>query len=93
MLSKASAIFSIAIVRKSIHSSEILESEKYLKAANVTRWNSQLPMICFIFRVPEEEIELLKTHQLTAYDCKVLEDLDEILTPFETATQCTQGIG
>ena len=31
------------------------------------------------------------SHKLTQYDRKVLQDLDEILTPFETATQCIQG--
>ena len=33
----------------------------------------------------------LDIHQLTTYDPKLLEDLIEILTPFETATQCIQG--
>ena len=70
VLSKASAI--VSHVRTSIHSSEILESEKCLKAANVTRWNSQLAMIRTILRVTEEKLELLKTHQLTVYDRKVL---------------------
>ena len=78
-------------MRKSIASSEILESEKHLKAANVTRWNSQLKMICSTLRVPEEKLQSLNTHKLTAYDRKILEDLVEILTPFETATQCIQG--
>lgn len=31
------------------------------------------------------------SHKLTQYDRKVLQDLDEILTPFETAMQCIQG--
>lgn len=89
VLSKASGI--VSHVKKSIHSSEILESEKRLKAANVTRWNSQLTMIRSILNIPEEKLESLNTNQLTTYDRKILEDLVEILTPFETATQCIQG--
>ena len=78
-------------MRKSIVSSEILESEKRLKAANVTKWNSQLKMIRSILRIPEEKLQSLDTHKLTAYDRKILEDVVEILTPFETATHCIQG--
>ena len=88
-LNKASSI--VSHVRKSIHSSEILESEKRLKAANGTRWNSQLKMIRSVLRIPKEKLESLDTHILTAYERKILEDLVEILTPFETATHCIQG--
>ena len=35
-------------------------------------------------------IDSLDTHKLTAYDRKILEDLVEILKPFETATHCIQ---
>ena len=89
VLNKASSI--VSHVRKSIVSSEILESEKRLKAANVTRWNSQLKMIRSILRIPEEKLQSLDTHKLTAYDRKILKDVVEILTPFETATHCIQG--
>ena len=89
VLNKTSSI--VSHVRKSIVSSEILESEKCLKAANVTRWNSQLKMIRSILRIPEEKLQSLDTHKLTAYDRKILEDVVEILTPFETATHCIQG--
>ena len=78
VLNKASSI--VSHVRKSIVSSEILESEKRLKAANVTRWNSQLKMIRSILRIPEEKLQSLDTHKLTAYDRKILEDVVEILT-------------
>ena len=42
-------------------------------------------------RIPEEKLQSLDTHKLTAYDHKILEDVVEILTPFETATHCIQG--
>ena len=90
VLGKASAI--VSHVRKSIHAAELLESERSLQTATVTRWNSQLTMIRSILRIPEEKLNSLgTTHELTVYDRKLLEDLVEILTPFETATQYIQG--
>ena len=89
VLSKASGI--VSHVRKSTLSPEILESEKRLKATNVTRWNSQLSTIHSILRIPEEKHESFNTHHLTPYDWKIFEELVQILTPFETATHCIQG--
>lgn len=90
VVSKASAIVSHA--KKSIHATEVLETERALQAARVTRWNSQLSMIRSILRIPEDKLDSLNTfHKLTAYDRKILEDLVEILTPFETATHCIPG--
>ena len=90
VLSKASAI--VSHVRKSIHAAEVLESERALQTATVTRWNSQLVMIRSILRIPEDKLDSLGTaHKLTAYDRKLLEDLIEILMPFESATHCIQG--
>ena len=89
VLSKVSAI--VKHVRKSVNASEILESEKRLQATNATRWNSQLKMVRSVLRVPDEKLISLDTQTLTVYDRKVLEDLVEILTPFETATHCVQG--
>ena len=49
-------------------------------------------MICSILRIPEDKLDSLGTvHKLTAYDRKLLEDLIEILMPFESATHCIQG--
>ncbi len=89
VLNRVSAI--VSHVRKSTLSSEILESEKRLAAANATRWNSQLIMIRSILRLPTDKLESLNTVSLSAYDRTILEDLVEILTPFETATHCIQG--
>ena len=57
---------------------------------DVTRWNSQLKIIRSVLRVPDEKLISLDTQTLV-YDRKVMEDLVEILTPFETATHCVQG--
>ena len=89
VLSKVSTI--VKHVRKSVNASEILEPEKRLQTANVTRWNSQLKMIRSVLRVSDEKLTCLDTQTLTEYDRKILEDLVEILTPFETATHCVQG--
>ena len=90
VLSKASSI--VSHVRTSIHSSEFLETEKRLQAANTTRWNSQLTMIRSLMNIPLEKLSYLKTKQyLTTYDRKILQDLIEILTPFEKATLLIQG--
>ena len=90
VLAKASAI--VAHVRKSIHASEMLEPYRRLQTANATRWNSQLAMVRSILAVPAEKLRELNTpQQLTAYDRRILEDLMEILTPFESATHHVQG--
>ena len=59
-----------------------METEKRLKNATVTRWNSQLSMIRSILRIPQKLNSLDIQHKLTSYDRKILEDLIEILTPF-----------
>ena len=89
VLSKCSTI--VSHVKRSTHATDLLESEKRLKSAMVTRWNSQLQMIRSILRIPEEKLNSLDTSHLTTYKRKILEDIIEILTPFEMATQCVQG--
>ena len=79
-----------AIVRKSIHASDILEGEKWLQAANATRWNSQLRMIRSVLAAPEEKLKQLDVQQLTAYERKLLQELCTVLSPFETATDMVQ---
>ena len=87
---KASSI--VSFVKKSTIAADLLESEKCLRTVNATRWNSQLLMIRSILRIPEEKLNSLDTTvHLSAYECNILEDVVEILTPFETATYCIQG--
>lgn len=67
VLGKVSGI--VAHVKKSVHSSEILESEKRLQTATVTRWNSQLYMIKSILRIPAEKLNSIGTqHTLSQHD-------------------------
>ena len=89
VLSKVSTIVSYA--KRSTTAADLLECEKKLKTANTTRWNSQLQMIRSVLRIPAQTLNALDTTHLSTYDRKILEDLIEILTPFETATHCVQG--
>ena len=51
----------------------------------------ELAMIQSILLGPEETLRSTQ-HQLTAHDRNVLKNLTEILTPFQSATHCIQGI-
>ncbi|CAG2204101.1 unnamed protein product [Mytilus edulis] len=90
VITKASNI--VSFVRKSIIASEILEDYKRLQAANATRWNSQLHMICSVLNVPELELDKIdcKT-KLSSYERKLLSELCTILEPFDKATVLVQG--
>ena len=91
VLSKVSTIVSFS--KKSTLAAKVLEAEKCLKTANATRWNSQLQSIRSVLcmRIPGETLNSLNTTHLSTYDHQILEDIVEILTPFETATQCIYG--
>ena len=90
VISKASSI--VSHVRKSTVSSEILESYRKLQAANATRWNSGLAMIRSLLRIPQDTLDQLDTtHKLSHHDRILLSELCDILSPFEAATDFTQG--
>ena len=89
VLTKAAKI--VSFVRRSIHASEILEGERRLQAKVDTRWNSELRSIQSILRVPEDKLHQVDVVQLTTYERNILEDLVEILSPFQEATDLTQG--
>ena len=74
---------------KSFLLSEFEEDAELLE--DVTRWNSQLKIIRSVLRVPDERLISLDTQTLIVYNRKVMENLVEILTPFETATHFVQG--
>ena len=78
-------------VRKSTVATEILEEEKKLQIANSTRWNSQLRMVKSILAIdPKKLDELQDAPKITLYERNVLNDIIEILTPFEEATDFSQ---
>ena len=81
----------VSHVRRSQSATEILEGERRLQAKNATQWNSELRSIKSILRVSEDKLRLLDTAHLTAHERKILEDLVEILSPFQEATDFTQG--
>lgn len=57
-----------------------------------TRWNSQLTMIKSILKIPSHELDnLCLTTRLSDDDYILLEELVEILSPFETVTDLLQG--
>ena len=90
VLVKAAKI--VTHVRKSIKATEALEGERRLQAKVATRWNSELKSIRSILSVPAEKLQQIDCQQqLTTYDRGILRDLVEILTPFEEATDVTQG--
>lgn len=91
IISKCSKM--VCYVRKSTVATEQLEEEKRIQAANETRWNSQLKMICSILAVPNSKLVELETpHKLTTYEWYVLQELVTILTPFEEATDYAQTV-
>ena len=69
----------------------MLEGEKKLQAKVATRWNSELRSIKSILSIPEDKLLQLDTVRLTTYERNMLQDLVEILTPFQEATDFTQG--
>ena len=89
VLSKRASI--VSYVRKSVNTSEILESERRLQAKVATKWNSELKSIQSLMCVPVEKLQLLDCQQLNSYDSLILNDLIEMLMPFEEATDATQG--
>ena len=81
----------VSFTRRSTVAADTLEGEKRLQADNVTRWNSQLKMIRSVLSIPASklsEVEGIPT--LTAHDRNLLQDILEILTPFEEATDFVQ---
>ena len=89
IIAKAASI--VGSIRKSVHATEILESEKRVQAQNLTRWNSQIIMIRSLLNIPDSKFsELDLSVKLTTYEKKLLKELCEILSPFEEATNLIQ---
>ena len=86
----ASAI--VSHVRKSTVAIEHLEGELKLQAAVPTRWNSQVKMVRSVLAIPSDRLDTIEaTRKLTSVDRDVLQEFVEIMTPFEEATDRTQG--
>ena len=89
VIAKASKLF--ASVRKSTYATELLEGEKRLQTSCETRWNSQLTMIRSVLAISPEKFDKLDCTKLTLYERKTLQEVVDMLTPFESATHFTQG--
>ncbi|KAJ8315996.1 hypothetical protein KUTeg_006010 [Tegillarca granosa] len=90
IVNKASQI--VNHVRKSVNASDLLEDCNRLQAANVTRWNSQLHMLRSVLNVPEDKLNKIDYKvKLSSYERKLLQELCNILEPFEKATLLVQS--
>jgi hypothetical protein len=80
----------VSHIRKSTVATEALENEKALQLANATRWNSQLKMVRSILAIPPSKLDSVEAPLLTPYERNIMQDLVEILAPFEEATDFVQ---
>ena len=79
-------------VRHSSQACALLEKDLKLQMANATRWNSQIRMIKSLFLVSDSNMQMLEYDgKLNVHEINVTKDLLEILTPFKSATDLTQG--
>ena len=78
-------------IRRSTTASDLLEGENRVQAATSTQWNSQLTMIKSLLSISTEKLKQLDVPQLTSHDRMYLNELVEILTPFEQATLSVQN--
>ncbi len=82
----------VAFVHRSTVATGVLDGEKRLQAANATRWNSQVKMIRSVLAVSENKLRQLDTSAtLGIYERNILQDMLEILEPFEEATDHAQA--
>ena len=89
-LSKTSNL--VSHIRRSIYASELLEDEKRVQQSNTTCWNSQLKMVRSVLAIPSEKLDFIDSqYTLNRRDRSTLEDMVEILSPFESATEVLQA--
>ena len=78
-------------MRRSTVAADVLKDETRLQADNTTRWNSQLKMIRSVLAVSDLVLSQLENApKLTTHEKNLLQDIVEILTPFEEATEFVQ---
>ncbi|KAK3853849.1 hypothetical protein Pcinc_039628 [Petrolisthes cinctipes] len=92
LVSKVSAL--VSHISKSTHATDLLQEYHRVQTANTTRWNSEVKMIRSVLKIPQDQLDQLdldKVHKLTLYDRSCLQDLCDILVPFEEVIDITQG--
>ena len=81
----------VSFVRRSTVAADVLKDESRLQADNATRWNSQLKMIRSVLAVSDSVLSQVENApKLTTHENNLLQDMVEILTPFEEATEFVQ---
>ena len=81
----------VSFVRKSTMAADVLQHETKLQTSNTTRWNSQLKMIRSVLKLPESKLaEIHDAPKLTSNERNILQDIVEIVLPFEEATDFVQ---
>lgn len=88
VLSKAANI--VSCIQKSMNTSDMLEGEGQAQTNSAKWWNSDIKIIRSLLSVPVEKLQLLDCQQLSSYERVMLNDLIEILMPFEEATDALQ---
>ena len=82
----------ISYVRKSAIATESLSDFKKLQPPNTTRWNSELTAIRSILAIPPSKLDELNCPQkLSIHERNLLQGLCEVLGPFKSAVDYTQG--
>ena len=82
----------VSYIRHSTLVTELFENDIKLQAKNETRWNSDNKMLKSILKADPANMEMLDySGKLTKYEMKILEEITEILNPFEIATDQCQG--
>ena len=81
----------VSFVHRSTIAADVLRGKTRLQADNVTRWNSQLKMIKSVLSFSEGDLaQVQNAPKLTSHERNLLQDIVEILTPFEEATYFVQ---
>ena len=89
-ISKASRL--VSHVRHSALASDILADQPRLQARNSTRWNSTNNMLKSLLKFDTTKLDQLTfSGKLTNYDMKIIQEIIDILSPFETATKQCEG--
>ena len=80
----------VSFVRRSPVAADVLKDER-LQAGNATRWNSQLKMIRSVLAASDSVLSQVENvPKLTTHEKNLLQDMVDILTPFEEATEFVQ---
>ena len=68
----------------------MLEGEKHSQTANATRWNAKVHIIQSILNINKEKLDNLETVKLSTYESNRLQELCDILQPFQVVTDIIQ---